>query len=94
MTHDFVELLQAFVAADVRFLIIGAYALSVHGHARATGDLDVWVEPAEENADRVMAALRQFGARLERITNEDSSRPGVVFQSYCLIPAASSSCRA
>src|SRR5687767_14511497 len=80
MTHDFVELLQAFVAADVRFLIIGAYALSVHGHARATGDLHVWVEPASENATRVMTALRQFGAPLARVTAEDFSRPGLVLQ--------------
>ena len=43
MNPDFLDLLRAFVAADVRFLIVGAYALALHGRPRATGDLDVWV---------------------------------------------------
>jgi len=42
MNQDFVDLLRAFLAADVRFLIVGAYALALHGRPRATGDLDVW----------------------------------------------------
>jgi hypothetical protein len=41
MNPDFVDLLRAFIAADVRFLIVGAYALALHGRRRATGDLDV-----------------------------------------------------
>ena len=40
MNPDFVDLLRAFAAADVRFLIVGAYALAIHGRPRATGDLD------------------------------------------------------
>jgi hypothetical protein len=38
MNPDFVDLLRAFAAADVRFMIVGAYALAVHGRPRATGD--------------------------------------------------------
>jgi hypothetical protein len=41
MNPDFVDLLRAFIAADVRFLIVGAYALALHGRPRATGDLDL-----------------------------------------------------
>ena len=41
MPPDFIELLRAFAAADVRFLVVGAYALGLHGRPRATGDLDV-----------------------------------------------------
>jgi hypothetical protein len=52
MNPDFVDLLCAFVAADVRFLIVGAYALALHGRPRATGDLDVWVDATPENAAR------------------------------------------
>jgi hypothetical protein len=44
MNPDFVDLLRTFIAAEVRFLVVGAYALAVHGRPRATGDLDVWVE--------------------------------------------------
>ena len=80
MNQDFVDLLQAFVAHDVRFLIVGAYALALHGRPRATGDLDVWVDATPENATRVMQALAAFGAPLSDISEADLSRPGVVFQ--------------
>jgi hypothetical protein len=40
MDPDFVDLLRTFIAADVRFLVVGAYALAHHGRPRATGDLD------------------------------------------------------
>jgi hypothetical protein len=80
MNPDFVDLLRAFTAADVRFLIVGAYALAVHGRPRATGDLDVWVEPTSENAARVMRALAAFGAPMTRISEADFAQPGVVYQ--------------
>ena len=80
MNQDFVDLLQAFVAHEVRFLIVGAYALALHGRPRATGALDVWVDATPENALRVMRALAAFGAPIVDITGADLSRPGVVFQ--------------
>jgi len=80
MNQDFVDLLRAFIAHDVRFLIVGAYALAVHGRPRATGDLDVWVDPTAENAPRVLAALGEFGAPLTSVSVTDFSQPGVVFQ--------------
>jgi hypothetical protein len=48
MNQDFPDLLRAFIDRDVRFLIVGAYALGVHGRPRATGDLDVWVDPTPD----------------------------------------------
>jgi hypothetical protein len=80
MNPDFVDLLRAFGAADVRFLVVGAYALAHHGRPRATGDLDVWIEATPANAARVMEALAAFGAPLHDVTADDFSRPGVVFQ--------------
>jgi len=80
MNPDFVDLLRAFVAADVRFLIVGAYALALHGRPRATGDLDVWVDATPENASRVMTALAAFGAPLSDVSVDDFSRPGVTYQ--------------
>jgi hypothetical protein len=80
MNQDFVDLLQAFVVHDVRFLIVGAYALALHGRPRATGDLDVWVDATPENAARIIRALAAFGAPLDEISEADLSRPGVVFQ--------------
>src|SRR5580765_1346738 len=80
MNQDFADLLHAFIAADVRFLIVGAYALALHGRPRATGDLDVWVDPTPENAPRVLRALGEFGAPLADITEAEFVRPGVVYQ--------------
>jgi hypothetical protein len=80
MNPDFVDLLRAFLAADVRFLVVGAYALGFHGRPRATGDLDVWIEPSAENAARVVRALAEFGAPPGDVSAEDFSRPGTVYQ--------------
>lgn len=80
MNPDFVDLLRAFSEADVRFLVVGAYALAHHGRPRATGDLDVWVDATPANAPLVMQALRTFGAPLDQVAEDDFARPGVVFQ--------------
>ena len=80
MHQDFLDLLRAFSDREVRFLVVGAYALGVHGRPRATGDLDIWVDPSPQNAGRVMAALEDFGAPLGSVTARDFSTPGVVFQ--------------
>ena len=80
MNPDFVDLLRAFADAEVRFLIVGAYALAVHGRPRATGDLDIWIDATPENAPRVMRALAAFGAPLGEIAEADFARPGVVYQ--------------
>ncbi len=80
MNQDFAEMLSVLTAAGVDFLIVGAHALAAHGSPRATGGLDIWVRPGRDHAERVMAALRSFGAPLFDLTIEDLSRPGVVFQ--------------
>jgi hypothetical protein len=80
MNPDFVDLLRAFIAADVRFLVVGAYALALHGRPRATGDLDVWVDATPENATHVIMALRSFGAPMVDISESDFARPGVTYQ--------------
>jgi hypothetical protein len=69
-----------FIDHEVRFLIVGGYALAVHGHPRATGDLDVWIECSEANAARAYEALRAFGAPLQDLTVEDLTTSGTVYQ--------------
>lgn len=82
MTDDWADALAALLAANARFLVVGAHALAVHGVPRATQDLDVWIEPSAENAARVWRALAQFGAPLTElgISAEDFSTPGNVIQ--------------
>src|SRR5689334_6638484 len=78
MNQDFLDLLRAFIGHNVRYLIVGAYALGVHGRPRATGDLDVWVDPTPENAANAMSALQHCGAPTAQVSAADFSRPGVV----------------
>lgn len=80
MNPDFTDLLKAFVAADVRFLVVGAYALALYGRPRATGDLDVWVDATPGNARRIIEALRSFGAPVEQVSEADFASPGVTYQ--------------
>jgi hypothetical protein len=80
MSPDFLDLLRAFSDAEARFLVVGAYAVGVHGRPRATKDLDVWVEASIENAPRVMRGLRAFGAPLMGLTESDLSKPGLGLQ--------------
>ena len=80
MNRDFAEMLAALSAAGADYLIVGAHALAVHGYPRATGDLDIWVRPTPENAQRVWAALVAFRAPLTEIHLDDLARPDVVFQ--------------
>lgn len=61
-------------------MVVGAYALAAHERPRATGDIDIWVRPAPNNASRVWAALVRFGAPLNELTLEDLSAPGITFQ--------------
>jgi hypothetical protein len=63
------EFLALLSVARVRFLVVGAHAVAVHGRPRATGDLDLFVEPTPTNAARLATALREFGfAELARET--------------------------
>lgn len=80
MNEDFLELLSSLLAAKARFLVIGAYAVGVHGRPRATKDLDIWIEATPENAIRVLDALQRFGAPLGDLTARDLDHVGTGFK--------------
>ncbi len=79
---DFRDLLFELQEAGVRFLIVGAHALAVHGVPRATGDLDIFVARDADNAERLIRALTRFGAPLAShgATRSDFERAGTVYQ--------------
>jgi hypothetical protein len=77
---DFVALLRELGAAEARFLVVGAYAVSFHARPRTTGDLDVWIEPTPQNAARVIRALTSFGAPMLELSEADLAKPEVVYQ--------------
>jgi hypothetical protein len=80
LNEDFLDLLSELNAAEARFLVIGAYAVGIHGHPRATKDLDVWIEASAANAVRVLQALRRFGAPLGDLKVSDFAVPGTGFK--------------
>lgn len=68
MAPDFDEFIGSLTAHGVEFLIVGAYALAFHGAPRFTGDLDVLIKPALDNAERLLSAVRDFGFPVAELT--------------------------
>jgi type IV secretory pathway protease TraF len=80
LNPDFRDMLAALSAENVEFLVVGAYAVSAHGFPRATGDLDIWIRPQRENAERAWRALKKFKAPMRNLSLEDLITPDIVFQ--------------
>ncbi|HMD85616.1 MAG TPA: nucleotidyltransferase [Terriglobia bacterium] len=76
MYPDFKEFLSVLNAHRVKYLVVGAYAVSIHAQPRATKDLDILVKADAANAQALFAALAQFGAPLEGLTAADFAEPG------------------
>jgi hypothetical protein len=80
LNPDFKDILSEFIAADVEFLVVGAYAVAAHGIPRATGDLDHWVNCSDQNTGNVLAALKMSGAPMDEVSRADFAEPGITFQ--------------
>lgn len=80
MNPDYLDILSELSAAGAEFLVVGAYALAIHGLPRATGDIDIWVNPSPENARRTWSALVRFNAPLHDLVETDFSTQGLIFQ--------------
>ena len=80
MNSDFSDLLRIFIEAGVRYLVVGGYAYGEYVEPRYTKDLDVWIERSGDNADRLLTALRVFGAPLHDLSKDDLLSPGTFFQ--------------
>lgn len=80
ISSDYEDLLRAFSAEGVEFLIAGAYAVIHHTEPRFTRDIDVWVRPSRENALRVLQALARFGAPVSDLKPEDLCDLEMIFQ--------------
>src|SRR5512134_1050543 len=77
---DFKDLFATFNAAGVEYIVVGAHAVMVYTEPRYTKDLDVWVRPIDENAERVLAALAAFGAPTADVSVSDFAAEGTIFQ--------------
>ena len=59
---DFKEFLESLIEKDVRFLVVGGYAVTWHGRPRNTEDIDIFIDRSEDNAKKITEALENFGA--------------------------------
>lgn len=66
----------------VKFVIIGATAFPVHGYARATLDIDIFIQPDRSNAEMVWKALREFGYDLSDVSVEDFLKKKILIRQY------------
>ena len=75
--RDFSEFLRLLNAHRVNYLLIGGFAVALHGYPRSTSDMDIWIERSRDNAERLIACLQEFGfdspaLTLELFTASDS----------------------
>lgn len=75
--RDFVELLNRHGA---EYMIVGGYAVGIHGHPRYTGDLDIWLNPAPHNARLVLKCVNEFGFSIYGLNESDFTKEGNVIQ--------------
>lgn len=80
LNPDYRDMLSALSDAEVEFVVVGAFALAAHGNPRSTGDIDIFVRPTVNNAERVLKALALFGAPTTDLDTEDLTRPDMVIQ--------------
>lgn len=74
--RDFLDLLKLLNQHGVKYLVIGGYAVVLHGHNRMTGDLDLFIELSPENAEAFCAAYHEFGLGRGEITAADFLEEG------------------
>lgn len=79
MSKDFQDILRAFDAHKVKYLVVGGFAFGVHSEPRTTKDIDLWIGTDPENAKAVFQALAEFGAPIVGMTPDDFM-DGTIFQ--------------
>ncbi len=80
LNRDFKEFVELLNGNGVNYLVVGGYALAMHGRPRYTGDLDLWVRPEPANVARLLAVLKAFGFGSLGLSAEDFLRPDGVVQ--------------
>lgn len=77
---DFKEFVELLIKNKVEYLIVGGYAVGVHGYPRFTGDLDIWINKSDENAKRILNCINEFGFSSYNLTLSDFTRNGSIIQ--------------
>ena len=77
---DFREFIELLNKHEVEYLLIGGYALGIHGYPRYTGDIDLWIKPEKDNAKRVLVVLSEFGFGELDLAVTDFTKLGNIIQ--------------
>ena len=80
LNEDYKDILQLFTDNNVKYLVVGAYALGAYGFPRATGDIDLWVLADGENSKKIFQCLAKFGAPMAQINEKTFTEKDVIFQ--------------
>ncbi len=80
LNKDFREFIESLNSNNVKYLVLGGYAIAFHGHPRYTKDLDIWLELSEANAENVLKALNDFGFGDLDVSKVDLLHEGMVVQ--------------
>jgi len=79
-SKDFREFVELLIKHNAEYLVVGGYAVGIHGYPRYTGDLDIWLNPTEENAKKILQAVNEFGFSSYKISIRDFTKEGNVIQ--------------
>ncbi|MFN5922105.1 MAG: DUF6036 family nucleotidyltransferase [Bacteroidota bacterium] len=79
-SQDFKEFVELLIKHKAEYLIVGGYAVGIHGHPRYTGDLDIWLNPTSENAEKILACVNEFGFASFGLKKEDFIKEGNIVQ--------------
>ncbi len=80
LNENFKEFIDLLNSKKVKYLVIGGFAVGLHGYPRYTGDLDVWVESSAENGKKIVAVLDEFGFASLNLKAEDFAKDGMIHQ--------------
>lgn len=79
-SQDFKEFIELLIKNEAEYLIVGGYAVGIHGHPRFTGDLDIWLNPTPQNAGLILRSVNEFGFSSFKLTPADFTKAGNVIQ--------------
>ena len=68
---DFVDFIRCLNKWQVQYVLVGGYAVILHGYPRTTGDMDIWVNPAKENYQKILKTFSDFGLSVFDMTEEN-----------------------
>ena len=80
LAQDFEEFIKLLNKHQVDYMVVGGYALAFHGKPRHTGDLDIWINRSEANAEKLVLAIQEFGLISLGLSKSDFMQEGYITQ--------------